>query len=128
MKESLARFFSHYEWIVDFTGQVRRADIKKAKVSSAIGYILFFVPMIFHGENQFARFHCNQSLLNLGLSTIVAVLLGMIPYAGPYLMALQEVLSLIWMIRGIILAAMGKAVSIPLVGWLTIVPYRYPGQ
>ena len=43
-------------------------------------------------------------------------------------MLTQIVLSLIWMIRGIILAAMGKAVSIPLVGWLTIVPYRYPGQ
>ncbi len=128
MKSIFGWLSDHYEWIVDFTGQIRRADIKKAKVSSAIGYIFFFVPMIFHGDNQFARFHCNQSLLNLALSTIIAVLLGMIPYAGPYLMALQEVLCLIWMIRGIIFAFRGKAVSIPLVGWLTIVPYRYPGQ
>ena len=32
------------------------------------------------------------------------------------------------MIRGMIYAAKGKAISIPLVGWITILPYRYPGQ
>lgn len=128
MKDFFKRLFSGYEWVVDFTGQIRRADIKKAKVSSVIGYIFFFVPMIMHGENQFARFHCNQSILNLALSTVVAVLLSLIPYVGPYLMALQELLCIIWMIRGMIYAAQGKAISIPLVGWITILPYRYPGQ
>lgn len=132
MKESLRsiwkKLFGNYEWIVDFTASIRPKDIKKAKVSAVIGYIFFFVPMIMHDENQYARFHCNQSILNLALSTVVSVLLGAIPYAGPYLMALQELLCVIWMIRGMVLAAKGKAVSIPLVGWLTILPYRYPGQ
>ena len=122
------KLFGNYEWIVDFTGSIRPKDIKKAKVSSVIGYIFFFVPMIMHDDNQFARFHCNQSILNLALSTVVSVLLSMIPYAGPYLMALQEILCVIWMIRGMVLASKGKAVSIPLVGWITILPYRYPGQ
>ena len=132
MKEFLRslreKLFGNYEWIVDFTGQIRRGDIKKAKTSSVIGYVFFFVPMIMHDDNQFARFHCNQSILNLALSTVIAVLLSLIPYIGPYLMALQEVLCVIWMIRGMILASKGKAVSIPLVGWITILPYRYPGQ
>ena len=128
LKSVREKLFGNYEWIVDFTGQIRRGDIKKAKVSSVIGYVFFFVPMIMHDDNQFARFHCNQSILNLALSTVIAVLLSLIPYIGPYLMALQEVLCVIWMIRGMVLASKGKAVSIPLVGWITIVPYRYPGQ
>ena len=122
------RLFGNYEWIVDFTGSIRPKDVKKAKTSSVIGYLLFFVPIIMHDDNQYARFHCNQSLINLALSTIVAVLLSLIPYAGIFLMALQEILCVIWTIRGMILAAKGKAVSIPLVGWITLLPYRYPGQ
>lgn len=122
------KLFGNYEWIVDFTGSIRPRDIKKAKAASIIGYIFFFVPMIMHDDNQFARFHCNQSVLNLALSTVVAVLLSLIPTVGPYLMAAQEILCVIWMIRGMILAARGKTVSIPLVGWITIVPYRLPGQ
>ena len=132
MKEFLKsvrdKLFGNYEWIVDFTEQIRPKDIKKAKVSSVIGYIFFFVPMIMNDDNQFARFHCNQSILNLALSTVIAVLISLIPYIGPYLIALQEVLCIIWMVRGMILAAKGKAISIPLVGWITVVPYRYPGQ
>lgn len=122
------KLFGNYEWIVDFTGSIRPRDIKKAKAASIIGYIFFFVPMIMHDDNQFARFHCNQSVLNLALSTVVAVLLSLIPTVGPYLMAAQEILCVIWTIRGMILAARGKAVSIPLVGWITIVPYRLVGQ
>lgn len=122
------KIFGNYEWIVDFTGSIRPRDVKKARVSSIIGYIFFFVPMIMHDDNQFARFHCNQSILNLALSTVVSVLLSLIPYIGPYLMALQEILCVIWMIRGMIYAGKGKAISIPLVGWITILPYRYPGQ
>ena len=132
MKEILRsvreKLFGNYEWIVDFTGSIKPRDVKKAKTSSVIGYLLFFVPMVMHDDNQFARFHCNQSIINLALSTVIAVLLGMIPYAGVFLMALQEILCVIWMIRGMILAAKGKAISIPLVGWITILPYRYPGQ
>ena len=122
------KLFGNYEWIIDFTGAIKPRDVKKAKVSSIIGYIFFFVPMIMHDDNQFARFHCNQSILNLALSTIVSVLLSMIPYIGPYLMAVQEVLCVIWMIRGMIYAAKEKAIGIPLVGWITILAYRYPGQ
>ena len=122
------KIFGNYEWIVDFTGSIRPRDVKKARVSSIIGYIFFFVPMIMHDDNQFARFHCDQSILNLALSTVVSVLLSLIPYIGPYLMALQEILCVIWMIRGMIYAGKGKAISIPLVGWITILPYRYPGQ
>ena len=122
------RLFGGYEWIVDFTDQIPKYDVKKCRISSMLGYLCFFIPMTMHDERQFARFHCNQSIINLILSTVIADIWGMIPYIGSYLMIQQEVLCLIFMIRGMILSYKGIARSIPLVGWITIYPYRYPGQ
>ena len=122
------RLFGNYEWIVDFTDQIPKYDVKKCRISSMLGYLCFFIPMTMHDDRQFARFHCNQSILNLLMSTVVTVLWGMIPYAGPFLLILQELLGLIFAVRGMILSYHGKARSIPLVGWITILPYRLPGQ
>lgn len=122
------KLFGNYKRVVDFTESIPAYDIRASKTAAAIGYVFFFVPLIFCGDRQFARFHANQSLLNLILSTVGAVVLSLIPYAGPFLMLLQEALSVVWMIRGIILSAQGKAVSIPFAGWVTLVAYRLPGQ
>lgn len=120
--------FSEYETVVDFTRHVREQDIKKSKVAAVLGYLIFFIPLVFADDLQFARFHCNQSILNLLLSTVGAVLWSFIPVVGPFLVLIQEIACFIFMIRGMILAARGKAVGIPLVGWITILPYRLPGQ
>ena len=122
------RLFGSYEWIVDFTDQIPKYDVKKCRISSMLGYLCFFIPMTMHDDRQFARFHCNQSILNLILSTVVTVMWGMVPYVGPILMLLQELLCVIFMIRGMILSYKGVARGLPLVGWITIYPYRYPGQ
>ena len=125
LKEKL---FGNYERVVDFTEYIRKKDAEKTRIASAFGYLLFFVPLIWHDDSQFARFHTNQSLINLILSTIGAVILGFVPYAGMFLVMIQELLCVIWAIRGIYYALNRKAVGIPFVGWITIVPYRYPGQ
>ena len=119
---------SHYRFIVDFTEYIVRSDYEKTKVSAALGYLFFFIPLVMHGEAQYARFHCNQAFINTLLSTIGAVLLSFIPYAGPFLMILQEIFCVIWAIRGFILALKGKARGIPLIGWITLIAYRLPGQ
>lgn len=120
--------FGNYEWIVDFTNDISEKDKKESKVTAALGYLCFIIPIVFHDDKQFARFHANQSLANLCLSTIGAVLLSFIPYIGIYLVIAQEVLCFGFMIRGILLALQGKALSIPLLGWITIIAYRYPEQ
>lgn len=118
----------HFTWVLDFTDYLVPSDVRKTRVLSAVGYVLFFVPLVFHGDSQNARFHVNQSVLNLVLSTLGVVLLGLIPYVGPFLMLAQLALSVIWAIRGIVLALQGKARGIPLVGRFTIFAYRLPGQ
>lgn len=120
--------FGKFAWIVRFTDQIPRYDIQKSRVSAALGYLFFMLPLVFAEDRQFARFHCNQGFLNFILSTVVAVLLRTIPVVGPYLLIVQELLCIIFAVRGIILALRGKAISLPLVGWITVVPYRMPGQ
>lgn len=115
-------------WIVDFTEHIPSHDICKSKICAVAGYLFFMIPMVFGEDKQFARFHCNQALLNLILSTVVAVLLRMIPIVGAYLAIIQELLCIFFGIRGILLSIKGKARGIPLIGWITIVPYRLPGQ
>ena len=120
--------FGNYQWVVDFTESITRRDVKAHRGSAMWAYVIFFAPLIFAEGSSFARFHANQSMINLILSTVVAGCLGMIPVVGPVLLPLQEVLCLVWAVRGIILAKQGKAVSIPLVGWITLLAYRTPDQ
>ncbi len=114
--------------VVDFTEEINKKVRDKGKVVSALGYLCFFIPIVIEGENQFARFHANQSLLNLILSTLVAYILAMVPGVGIYLLFFIELFCLIFAIRGVILSLLGKARSIPLVGKITLLPYRFPGQ
>ncbi len=122
------KMFGNYERVVDFTRVISDKDKKEAKIAGALGYICFIIPMILCEDKQFARFHCNQSLVNLLLSTVVALLWSFIPYVGVYMVLLQELLCLFFALRGIIQCIMGTARSIPFVGWITIVAYRYPHQ
>ena len=121
LKEKL---FGNYERVVDFTESIPAYDRKDSRVSAAFAYLLFFVPLVFTEDRQFARFHANQSLVNLLLSTLGAVLLSFVPFVGPFLMAGQELLCLVWLVRGVVLALRGKAKSIPFVGWITLIAYR----
>lgn len=123
-----ARSKKHFVWVHDFTRCITPQDVRKTKVLSAVGYFLFFMPLVFHGDSQNARFHINQSVLNLILSTVGVALLGLIPYVGPCFAAVQLVLCVVWAVRGFILALLGKARGIPLIGKATIFAYRLPGQ
>ena len=123
-KKTKEKLFGNYERVVDFTESIPAYDRKDSRVSAAFAYLLFFVPLVFTEDRQFARFHANQSLVNLLLSTLGAVLLSFVPFVGPFLMAGQELLCLVWLVRGVVLALQGKAKSIPLVGWITLIAYR----
>ena len=97
----------------------------QARISSAIGYLFFFVPIIMHPESKFARYHCNQGLILLMLEFIGIIGLAGIPRVGAYLSLLCVLFCLICLIRGIILALCGKAKRIPFFGKLVIIEFDY---
>lgn len=125
-KNWLKKCFQGYEKRLDFTQEIDPSDIRRSRWSAAAGYLFFFIPLIFHDDQQFARFHCNQSFLILLMSTVLTTLLSLIPFAGPVLAVLTELHCLTMVVRGVILALRGKAVGIPLIGWITLVRYRLP--
>lgn len=119
----------NFVWVLDFTDRVRRRDkTRLAKISSAIGYLFFFVPVIMLENNQFGQFHANQALLNLILSVVGGTVLTFIPGIGIWLALLMELFCLFNMVRGIVLSLQGKARGIPVFGQITIIAYRLPGQ
>lgn len=122
------RLFGNYERVVDFSELISESDKKASRITAALGYLCFIIPMVFHEDKQFARFHCNQSLLNLILSTFISLLWSFIPYVGVYLVLFQEIVCIYISIRGIFQSISGKAKSIPFVGWITLIAYRYPEQ
>lgn len=122
------KLFGNYERVVDFTDIIPEKDKKAAQVTAALGYLCFIIPMVLHEDKQFARFHCNQSLLNLLMSTILAFVWSFIPYVGIYLVILQEIICIFNVLRGMLQAFRGEAKSIPFVGWITLIAYRYPHQ
>ncbi len=112
-----------YMRTLDVTDRISEKDIQRSRISAACAYIFFFIPLIFQEDKHFARFHCNQALLNLLLSTVGAVLLSVIPYVGPFLLLAQELTCLGFAVRGMLLAMRGKAVGLPLVGRVTLLVY-----
>ena len=94
-----------------------------ARVSSAIGYLFFFVPIVMHPESKFARYHCNQGLILAIMMYLGTFMIAEIPKAGAVLSILWLLFCFACMIRGIILALKGKANRIPFFGKLVIVEF-----
>ena len=95
----------------------------QARISCAIGYLFFFVPIIMHPESKFARYHCNQGLILLLLEFLGIAGLIEVPKVGPYLSFLCLIFCLFCLVRGIILSLQGKAKRIPFFGKLVIVEF-----
>lgn len=109
---------------IDFTNEIPKCDVQKSRITAMLGYLCFFIPLVFHDDKQFARFHCNQSLINFLLATVFTVMLSLIPGIGLLLVILQQIVCIIIVIRGMILAGKGKAVGIPVVGKITLIAYK----
>lgn len=96
-------------------------DKTSYRICSALGYLLFFIPWVMCPESKFARFHGNQSLINLILLLLVATSVSFIPVVGSYLSVLLTLLCLFNTVRGIVHSLKFKAARIPLVGRVRII-------
>ena len=115
---------AHYKLNEDISGRYLARDIKKSRVCAVIAYLFFFVPVIIFPDDGFCRYHANQSLILLLLGTIGITVVYMIPYVGWILALLLAAFIVACMIRGMILAATGKAKRIPLLGNLVLIEYE----
>ena len=109
--------------------EVDAEDAETNKVSGILAYvgILFIVPMLNMKESPFCRYHANQGLV-LFLAIVAAfIVLGMatlIPFIGfifgwIYILLYLAMLGMI--VLGILNAANGKCVPLPLIGGIKLI-------
>jgi uncharacterized membrane protein len=86
-------------------------DAEKGKVMAILGYLCcFLIPLLAAKDNRFCMFHAEQALVLFLLWVIGGVLsLVLVGY-------IIELFALVLMIIGIINAAQGKSVPLPVVG------------
>jgi len=100
------------------------ADIEQNKVYAVLAYlgILFLVPLLAAPNSRYARYHANQGIV-LFIATVVVTgafyVLGHIPFLGRVLGlagSVAWIVSLVFMVLGIVNAASGKCQPLPLLG------------
>jgi uncharacterized membrane protein len=103
-------------------------DIEKNKVFAVIAYLglLWLVPLLAAQDSPFARYHANQGIvlfICFAIAAACCVPFILIPFVGclvfPFL-ALLAVAHLLLVILGIINAAQGRCVPLPLIGQWTL--------
>ena len=107
----------------DYAERFDKETSDQARISCAIGYLFFFVPIVMHPESKFARYHANQSLILLILEFLGIIGLAEIPKVGGYLSFMFLLFCIVCLVRGIILSLQGKAMRIPFFGKLVIIEF-----
>jgi uncharacterized membrane protein len=108
--------------------EVNAEDADSNKVFGILAYLSFlcFVPIIVAKDSPYAKYHANQGLV-LFLCEVAAIIvtaaLVFIPFIGIIVYFLHLILSLLFLvlsILGIINAAAGKCVPLPVIGGIKL--------
>ena len=119
--------------VTDLTGtpeslEVSADDVEKNKVFGILAYLgpLFLVPMLAAKDSPFAKYHANQGLtlfllevaISIGLYFIDLIIFSILPAAAilTSILSLVHLVPLILLVLGIINAASGKCVPLPVIG------------
>lgn len=115
---------THYKCTKDISGRFGTRDIERSRICAALSYLVFFIPLVVFPDDRFGRYHANQALILLLLSTVGVTLVSLIPYVGLFLAVSMLAFCVILGIRGIVLALCKKAKCIPLLGNLSLIAYE----
>ena len=111
--------------------EVDAEDAEKNKVFGILAYlgILFLVPLLAAKDSPFARYHANQGLVLFIVWIATAIVLGILNVVlwMIHLGFIATILSLVYLgflvlaVLGIINAAAGKCVPLPVIGGITLI-------
>ncbi|MCE0484457.1 MAG: GYF domain-containing protein [Methylacidiphilales bacterium] len=106
--------------------EVDAEDAEKNKVFGILAYVIFFVPLLVAKDSPFAKYHANQGLalfLTMLGTLIVLAVLSFIPFIG-FIFGLLHIVVylgyLVLVILGIVNAAAGKCVPLPVIGGIKL--------
>ncbi|MBU4541676.1 hypothetical protein [uncultured Acetobacterium sp.] len=107
---------------------IDKQEAEDGKIMAIFAYIIFLIPLLAAGDNQFARYHTNQGLvlfLAWLILTFVGGVIGLIPFIGwivaTILFSAAPLAFLGFAIYGIINVAQLEAKPLPLIGGITLI-------
>ena len=104
-------------------------DLEKNRVVAALGYLVFFVPLILRSDSKLCRYCANQGLILLVLNVLVNVLCGIlsiVPFVGWVFSLIGGLVGLALLCAGLLcfiqLMTNGRVVELPYVGFVRLLP------
>ena len=106
-------------------------DYEQNHLTAAIGYLIFFVPLLANGKSALNRFCANQGLLGLIVYCAVSLVMGLIGLLLGWIPLIGSLISLIGSLLkiGVIVllawyawnAYNGKAEALPYIGGIELI-------
>ena len=110
----------------DTTSEYTQEEINKDKVVCGLAYIpiLFWLPLVAGTKNsKYCKFHANNGLILLILEVIIGIvstILNIIPFVGAITGSLLGLVSLAFIIFGMVFTFQGKVKELPFIGGIKI--------
>jgi len=104
-------------------------DMKENKFFAAMGYLVFFVPLIWRKESKLGRYCANQGLLIMIVQLLLAILfniLGAIPLLGWLFLLAGRLAGLGMLVVSILcmvqLMTNDRVIELPYIGFFRLLP------
>lgn len=104
---------------------IDKQEAEEGKVLSIFAYIIFLIPLLAGGDNQFTKFHANQGLVlfltSLALMVVSNILSWIIWPVGMLVSSVGSLGILALAILGIINVVQLEAKPLPVIGGITLI-------
>ena len=99
------------------TVQPTQEDIDQNRIIALLSYIgiLFLIPMFARKDSVFCKYHVNQGIVLFLCNVVISILSYFISIVG-----ILSIVTLIFMILGIVNCVQGKVAPLPLIGSIQI--------
>jgi uncharacterized membrane protein len=99
-----------------------RADIEQNKIFAALGYIVFFIPLLACKDSPFGRYHANQALVLFITAVLTRIVGAVIPFIGWFIIwPLGGLFVLILIVIGFVNAINGYCKPLPVIGTIKLI-------
>lgn len=111
----------------DTTAKYSKEEIEKNKVVCGLAYIpiLFWLPLVAGTKgSKYCKFHSNNGLLLLILDIVIGIVsavLGLIPFVGAILGSLLGLITVAFIVFGMVFTFQGKVKELPFIGGIKII-------
>ena len=109
----------------DHTSLFDPEDIRRTRILAALCYcsfLILIIGLLLEPNSKFIRYHINQSIV-LYIFGLLCGVAAIVPFIGWLASAVGVVACVVFTIMGIVRAAKGTAIDLPLIGKYTIVYY-----